>query len=270
MSDTDGNFVPNPHILNPELYDVDNIEVQFYQMRLRWPWRRGNIHALGWVYFMCGFLLIYGLLNLHDIRLDRNRLKITIRNRKLKQGLREQLPPRSFYDRVSTHCRSFAYLRWKRFASISIGMCTLVLAGFMYPMLYIFTQHPYYAWAPMYGPPPIAGRAGMMAVAMIPFVIALGMKVNLVSLVTGMGHEKLNVVHRWLALLMGILAAIHAVPFIVEPAVNGGWSEVKAKFMSNVAYWNGVGAFCCMFWLCVASFTPIRYALFSSGTSSLN
>lgn len=248
----------DPHILNPELYDVNDIEVQFYQRRLKWPWRRGDVHAWGWVLFIMGILIIYGLLNFHDYRLDRQRLSITINNRKNRNGAREKLPERSFYDRASTHCRSFAYLRWKRLASISIGMCTLVLAGFLYPILYVFTQRPYYAWAPKYGPPPIAGRAGMIAVAMIPFVIALGMKVNLVSMVTGVGHEKLNVVHRWLALLMGILATVHAVPFIVEPVVNGGWGQVKAKFMSNVVYWNGVGAFICMFWLCVASLTPIR------------
>jgi len=102
----------------------------------------------------------------------------------------------------------------------------------------------------------------MIAVAMIPFVVALGMKANLVSLVTGVGHEKLNVLHRWLGLLMGFLSIIHAIPFLVEPVVNGSWSDLKVKFMSNIVYWNGVGAFACLFWLCVASLKPIRYISF--------
>jgi len=250
----------NPKILNPELYDVANIELQSYQRKLVWPWRRGDWHALAWVLFVLGIVLIYGALNWHDIRLDSNRLRITIRNRRMKHGLRERLPERSLYDRISTHFRSFAYLRWRRVASVSIGMCTMILTGFLFPMLWVFTQRPYYARAPELGPPPIAGRAGMLAVAMVPFVLALGMKVNLVSLVTGVGHEKLNVLHRWLGILMALLSAIHAIPYIVEPAVNGGWAHVKEKFMSNVVYWNGVGAFVCLFWLTAASVSPIRYA----------
>jgi predicted ferric reductase len=141
-------------------------------------------------------------------------------------------------------------------------MSTLIVAGFSYPMLYVFVQRPFYAQAPNMGPPPLAGRAGMIAVAMIPFVVALGMKANLVSLVTGVGHEKLNVLHRWLGLLMGLLSIIHAVPFLVEPVVNGTWGDLKNKFMSNIVYWNGVGAFACLFWLCIASLKPIRYASF--------
>ena len=37
-----GEYHPDPHILNPNLYDVNNIELQFYQARLEWPGRRGG------------------------------------------------------------------------------------------------------------------------------------------------------------------------------------------------------------------------------------
>lgn len=97
-----------------------------------------------------------------------------------------------------------------------------------------------------------------MAIAMLPFILALGMKVNLISLVTGVGHEKLNVLHRWLALLFGILSLIHAIPYVVEPVKRGGWELAREKFMSHPTYWNGVGAMACLFWLCVASMPFIR------------
>jgi hypothetical protein len=255
-------YKPNPSILNQDLYNTTDIELQFYQSRLKWPWRRGDVHAWGWVLFIMGILVIYGLLNYHDIRLDRRRLYVSIQNRRNKTGARMKMPGRSTYDRITTHARAFAYHRWSRTAQISIGMSSLIVAGFSYPMLYVFVQRPYYARSPELGPPPLAGRAGMIAVAMIPFVVALGMKANLVSLVTGVGHEKLNVLHRWLGLLMGFLSIIHAIPFLVEPVVNGSWSDLKVKFMSNIVYWNGVGAFACLFWLCVASLKPIRYISF--------
>ncbi|TGZ76664.1 hypothetical protein EX30DRAFT_399121 [Ascodesmis nigricans] len=257
MPDT---FIPNLNILNKELYNTNDIQVQFYQLRLKWPWRRGNWHALGWIFFTMGFIIIYGLLNHHDARLDRKRLKIARENRR-RRGTdqpRLKFPEHTLYDRASTHMRSFAYKRLRRIPSVSIGMWTLVFAGFLFPMLYVFTQHPYYAREIWMGPPPLAGRSGMMAIAMLPFIIALGMKVNLVSLITGVGHEKLNVLHRWLAVLFGILSLIHAIPYVVEPVKRGGWQLAKEKFMSHPTYWNGVGAMACLFWLCVASMPFIR------------
>ncbi len=99
-----------------------------------------------------------------------------------------------------------------------------------------------------------------MAVAMIPFVLALGMKANLVSFITGVGHEKLNVLHRWLSFLLFILSIVHGAPFIVEPVVNTGWGEVSNKFKQHPEYWSGAGALLALFWLCFASLPFLRYA----------
>jgi hypothetical protein len=255
-------FEPDLNILNPSLYNTSNVELNFYQRKLAWPWRRGNWHALGWVFFALGFVVIYGLLHLHDLRLDSRRLKVTIANRQ-NPGARLALPRRSTYDRVSTHMRAFAYIRANHLAAaaVSFGMCALIVAGAAYPLLYVFTQRPYYAREPRLGPPPLAGRAGMIAIAMLPFVLALAMKANLVSFVTGVGHEKLNVLHRWMGWMMGLFSVIHAVPFIVEPVKEGGWALVKTKFSANPVYWNGVAALACLFWLCVASLPFVRYIL---------
>jgi hypothetical protein len=43
-----------------------------------------------------------------------------------------------------------------------------------------------------------------------PIVIALASKANITTLLTGIGHEKLNVVHRWIS--FG-LAWVHTIPF---------------------------------------------------------
>lgn len=253
-------FTVNPHILNPNYYDVNNLDVQGYQQTVAAPWARGYMHALGWVFFMMGLVVVFGLLNVRDMRIDRRRLRIAIKNRRNREYQLPQkpLPSRSTLDRMSTHLRSLTYHRARWAASVSLGLCALVVAGFLYPLLYIFTQRPYYALLPALGPPPLAGRAGMIAVAIIPFVLALGMKANAISLVTGVGHEKLNVLHRWGGVLMGLLAVVHAVPFLVEPVVHGGWGALREKMALHPTYWNGVGALACLFWLCVASLPFIR------------
>lgn len=250
------------NVLNPKLYDNSSLEVQYYQQRKLWPWMKGGIHALGWVFFAGGLVLIFGLLNVHDILLDRRRLGYTLaRSDKHKQGGYLLSRERSLFDRILLHLRSFGYLRSSRriIGATSFGLGLLILAGFAYPVLYVFTQRPYYELAPRFGPPPLSGRSGMITLAMTPFVLMLGMKANLVSLVTGVGHEKLNVLHRWLGYFMGFFAIVHTVPFIVEPLRNGGVVQLKDLFYNHIEYWNGVGALICLLWLCFGSLRFVRY-----------
>jgi len=247
-------------VLNPALYNNDDVEVYFYQQRKQWPWTRGGVHALSWVFFACGLVLIFGLLNLRDILLDRRRLGYTLANNNKNRVLSSE---RSLFDRMSLHFRAFCYLRSSvtGLATTSFGLGALILAGFIYPLLYVFSQHPYYEREPRFGPPPLTGRSGMIALAMTPFIILLGMKANLISMVTGMGHEKLNVLHRWLGFVCGFFSLVHSVPYIVEPLKNGGWAKLAENF-NHVTYWNGVGALVCMFWLTFGSLNFIRYTSF--------
>lgn len=248
------------NVLNGNLYDNSNIEVQYYQIRKLWPWTRGGVHALGWVLFAGGLLLIFGLLNLHDILLDRRRLGYTLaKNTKDTQG--GQFRERSLFDRILLHLRSFGYLRSsrRRIGATSFGLGLLILVGFAYPTVYVFSQRPYYEMASEFGPPPISGRSGMITLAMTPCVLMLGMKANLISLVTGVGHEKLNVLHRWLGFFMAFFAVVHTVPFIIEPLRFGGWQRLRYLFANHFEYWTGVGALVCLLWLCFASLPFIRY-----------
>lgn len=43
------------------------------------------------------------------------------------------------------------------------------------------------------GSPPLATRTGWMAVALLPFVVALSSKANCITALTGVPHEKLQV-----------------------------------------------------------------------------
>ena len=90
--------------------------------------------------------------------------------------------------------------------------------------------------------PPLAIRAGMLAVALIPWIVGLSMKANFISILTGIGHERLNVLHRWLAYLCLILSLIHTIPFYVTPVWDAqGLLIFKSYFQIQHLYIYGTG-----------------------------
>lgn len=83
----------------------------------------------------------------------------------------------------------------------------------------------------------------MIAVAMMPWIVALSMKANFIALLTGIGHERLNVLHRWLAYLCLLLSLIHTIPFYVQPVwEHGGLNIFQSYFgkTGSVIYGTGI------------------------------
>lgn len=58
-------------------------------------------------------------------------------------------------------------------------------------------------------------------------------KVNLVTLLTGVSHEKLNTIHRWAGWIMFIIATLHTIPFFLQEHREG---IVHSKFYTIGAY----------------------------------
>ncbi|KAL1690600.1 hypothetical protein GGG16DRAFT_55264 [Schizophyllum commune] len=86
---------------------------------------------------------------------------------------------------------------------------------------------------------PIATRSGWIAIAIMPFMIVFATKVNFVGMLTGVSHERLQVFHRWSAVLMYIPSLVHTFPFIVMNIREG--TMVK-NWDTSVFYWTGVAA----------------------------
>ncbi|KAI5793684.1 ferric reductase NAD binding domain-containing protein [Peziza echinospora] len=260
---------PNEVFVNKDLYDNNDIEVRYAQALDPWRWTRGWTHAMGMATFLAGIIFIFVLLYIQDLRIDRARLHVAIANAARSPTAEQETVHvhRSFLDRMSTHLRSFTYKRtpsrwwWSGMGNMSLGLALIIMAGFAYPMLYVFTQHPYYLRYARYGPPGLSSRAGMVAISTTPFIIALSMKANIVTVITGVGHERLNALHRWLAGLAGIMAVVHTVPFLVEPYRQGGWAAIGEKLThgkGNIYYWNGFAALGCLAWLNFASLPFLR------------
>ena len=91
-----------------------------------------------------------------------------------------------------------------------------------------------------YGSPPLAVRTGLMAAAGTPLVVALAGKANFISALTGIGHERLNVVHRWVGGMILGLSVVHTIPFIVAPLKDGGREALRKQYYKKRGFEVGV------------------------------
>lgn len=131
---------------------------------------------------------------------------------------------------------------WKPIVFPSLGVVCVLSAAVVFTILYTFIPQPLFWGSISYGSPPMAIRSGMLAVSLMPWIIALSMKANFISFMTGIGHERLNVLHRWGAYLMLVLSIIHTVPFYITPVWEDGALDLyKALLKSQHFYPYGTG-----------------------------
>lgn len=155
------------------------------------------------------------------------------RDRSARSGATSERP--SIKDKVVAVWRTITYRRYSgRVADAlglpSIGLQLLILGAILFAFVGTFAVRPYYRGHRGYGSPPLAIRTGLMAVALTPIIFALSGKVNLVTMLTGIGYEKLNVMHRWLSYIAFGLSVAHTIPFLVAPLRDGGAAQLKKQF----------------------------------------
>lgn len=114
----------------------------------------------------------------------------------------------------------------------SLGNFLLIMGGTLYILCYTFIPKFWFRECRGFGSPPLAVRAGMEATALIPFIFILSGKTNLISQLTDISYEKLNVYHRWVSLACCFLGWVHTVPFYIQAVTEGGRSRL-AWFESN-------------------------------------
>ena len=132
---------------------------------------------------------------------------------------------------------------WRPIVFPSLGVILVVVAALAFVCCYTLVPQPLFWQSIRFGSPPVAIRSGMLAVAMIPWIVALSMKANFISILTGMGHERLNVLHRWAAYICLLLSLIHTIPFYVTPIYDrGGYAVFKSFFANQHIYVYGTGS----------------------------
>jgi len=157
---------------------------------------------------------------------------------------------------------------WFRIIFPPLGAGIIMLAALIFVCLYTFVPQPLYWQSIQFGSPPVAIRSGMLAIALVPWIVAMSMKANLVTLLTGIGHERLNVLHRWGAYLCLLLSLIHTIPFYITPIWTNQGNPAWSSFFNNPhfnIYGTGIAALVPLLFLCVHSFPCLRrlaYELF--------
>ncbi|KAI4728029.1 putative FRE ferric reductase-like transmembrane component [Aureobasidium sp. EXF-10728] len=154
---------------------------------------------------------------------------------------------------------------WRPIIFPSLGAVVIVSFALVFVVLYCFIPQPLYWQSIQFGSPPLAIRAGMIAVAMMPWIVGLSMKANIISFLTGIGHERLNVLHRWLAYLCLLLSLIHTIPFYVTPIWSEGGLGVYQSAFGNsgiYVYGSGIAALVPLIFLCVHSLPPLRRKMY--------
>lgn len=160
------------------------------------------------------------------------------------------------------------YWKKKRLSFPSLAVVSLLVIALAFVSLYCFLPQPLYWQSMAFGSPPVAIRAGMLAVAMTPWIVATSMKANLISMMTGISHERLNVLHRWGGYLCLFLSLVHTVPFYMQASWDApGYAQFQLLFPNSSGYIFGSGIACIvpLGWLCIGSLPIIRklaYELF--------
>ncbi|KAG5929244.1 hypothetical protein E4U53_002483 [Claviceps sorghi] len=191
------------------------------------------------------------------------------------QGQRtKNFRPKAHFSSVGVVNDALALFRWvfyrpipdivwdkSRFTFSSLAVLTCGFIALVFVILYCFLQQPLYWESIAFGSPPLAIRSGMLAVAMTPWIVVTSMKANILTMVIGIGPERLNVFHRWLGYICLFLSLVHMIPFYVQPVwEDGGMTVFDQVFPdgSGIIYGAGIACIVPLIWLCVASLPCIR------------
>ena len=98
-------------------------------------------------------------------------------------------------------------------------------------------------------------RTGFIASAQLPLVVLLAGKNNIIGLISGVGYEKLNWLHRWVARILFLNVTIHMGFWFTDWA---RYDYIKVKLKTDAITQRGFAAWCILLWIVLSSMAPIR------------
>jgi len=101
----------------------------------------------------------------------------------------------------------------------------------------------------------IGYRCGFIAVSQTPLIVLLAGKRNLIGFFPGVGYERLNWLHRWVARSMLFTVLIHMGFWMTEWAK---FDYIMIKIKGDVLTQRGIAAGSILAWIVVSSLGPIR------------
>ncbi|KAJ9500301.1 ferric-chelate reductase Frp1 [Exophiala xenobiotica] len=101
----------------------------------------------------------------------------------------------------------------------------------------------------------IAYRCGCMAQTQLPLIFLLAGKQNVIGFLSGVGYERLNWLHRWVARILWLTATFHLLFFFRSWA---RYDYIKVKLATDDMTQTGFAAWCILTAIVATSFAPMR------------
>lgn len=217
----------------------------------------GNRYAR---YFWCGtatFIGIVAAANLFRRITLRNRLKEALHGRKAparpKNPLMRVAATITAICRELSHSQLSSFTRPLYFSIPPLGHVIVILLYLGFVLALEFgnndVQGAQYYQA-------LGVRAAWLAIAQVPLLVLLIGKYNWIGLVTGVGYERLNVLHRWVARVLLLLATFH---FAFQA---GGWNRFTGIFhlewSTDVCVPTGLATYIILIWMNLSTLAPFR------------
>jgi predicted ferric reductase len=101
----------------------------------------------------------------------------------------------------------------------------------------------------------IGYRSGFIAVCQMPLIVLLAGKRNIIGFLTGVGYERLNWLHRWVARALLFTVFIHMGYWFTEWAK---YDYIGIKVKTDDLTKKGIAAGTILLWLVLSSVAPIR------------
>ncbi|KAH6679713.1 metalloreductase [Halenospora varia] len=101
----------------------------------------------------------------------------------------------------------------------------------------------------------IGYRSGFIAICEMPLIILLAGKRNIIGSLTGLGYERLNWLHRWVARALLLTVLIHFGYWMTE---WGKFDYIGVKVKTDSLTQKGIAAGSILLWIVVSSIAPIR------------
>lgn len=98
-------------------------------------------------------------------------------------------------------------------------------------------------------------RAGWLAVAQVPLLVLLVGKNNLIGLASGISYERLNVLHRWVARMLLLLATIH---FGAQAYAWREYNVFELEWTTDSCVPTGLATWVILLWMNLSTLAPIR------------
>ncbi|KIM21864.1 hypothetical protein M408DRAFT_18293 [Serendipita vermifera MAFF 305830] len=228
-------------------------EMMEYQST-REPWAESVKYGYYTIYFCGAMLGVFFLIN---------GLKAAL----FWSKMRNNSPTPTFKSKIIATARLLSYPRLPYptarivnylWAVGPLGPNILLFIGFLYFNLYCWVN-PWYYRLPFYGSPPLGLRSEWIATALLPFVFVLGAKRNLISWITGVSHDKLQVFHQGAAFVVVYMSLVHTISMTIQSLMEVPWADTYA---SSYIYWTGFAALGALLWLYIGSLPFVRKRLY--------